>query len=281
MIMEREEGKKTDKILSLDEYLHKMRPDLLKLVKSDYDNYMRWISPSTFLEFGRTYKPTRKHNGEEWLLDDYDAVIYDGHKSIKHPGIALHFTKTKYDNRWRSINEKIDECWLSPQELYEMCLVDVTTEIQKVKLGTHKYRVQWFWHPDHFKNDDDSWRDIIGLEFHHTSGLHMPYDNMRYDDTPSRHMCELYWTNAWHDEETDEIRSSGWNNLRLAADNTCWCVETGCEHGFYSLSDGRYEGRFTLREAKKRYLGVDSLRELTPIFTKLPAFNDENLRVEL
>lgn len=264
------------KILNLSEYLHEMRPDLLEIVKPEYQNYLNWLSPSTFLQFGRLYKMNKRYKGEVWLLDDYDIAIYDGHNKLHHPGIILHFTKIEYDKSWHGYgDDNPGEIWQTPQECYWNMMEDVTKKVRDLKLGTHKHKVQWFWHPDHFKKDSDSWRDAMAIEFHYSKTK-----GMYYDDAPNRFFCNIYWQNAQYDEETDDVlQLSEWNNLRLGADNTCWCVDIGSGKG--GFSSGRFEGRFTLREAKKEYLGIDSLKELVPMFTELPPFTDEYLKVDL
>lgn len=262
-------------ILNLSEYLHEMRPDLLEIVKPEYQNYLNWISPTTFLQFGRLYKINKRYKGEVWLLDDYDITLYEGHRKLHNPGIVLHFTKVEYDKDWYC--ENYSEIWQTPQECYWNMMEDVTKKVADVKLGTHKYKVKWFWHPEHFKEDSDSWRDVMGIEFHYGKSKSPWY---RKDEIPNEYACNIYYINAQHDEETDEvIFLSEWNNLRLGADNTCWCVDIGSGRG--GFSHGRFEGRFKLREAKQKYLGIKSLNELTPMFTELPPFTDENLKVDL
>lgn len=263
--------------LTLYQYLVQMRPDIINIVKPEYQNYRNWTSPSTFLKFGHSYKINKIYKNEVWILDDYDVHLYVGHKKLHHPGIVLHFTKIEFDRSWRGFNDdEYDEKWITPQECYQLMMEDVTKEVKQVELGTHKYKVQWFWHPEHFKKDSDSWRDAMAIEFHYSKTK-----GMYYDDAPNRFFCNIYYKNGQYDEETDEmICPSGWNNLRLGADNTCWCIDIGCSSktGF---GDGRYQGRFTLREAKKQYLGLRSLNELKPIFTELPPFTDEYLEVDL
>lgn len=266
-----------NKILNLSEYLHEMRPDLLKQVQPEYKNYLNWISPSTFLQLGRLYKINKRYKGEVWLLDDYDVTLYEGHRKLHKPGIVLHFTKIEYDKSWRGLDDdNPEEIWQTPQECYSNMMEDVTKEVREVKLGTHNYKTKWFWHPEHFKKDSDSWRDVMGIEFHYKKNK-----GMYYDDAPNRFFCNIYYINGQYDEETDEILfPSKWNNLRLGADNKCWCVDIGCGKNFFS-NEGRFEGRFTLREAKEKYLGLKSLKELVPMFTELPPFTDENLKVDL
>lgn len=258
-----------DKILSIEEYIYQKRPDLLEQVKPEYENYLRFLSPSTFLQIGRTYWPKKWNKAEEWLLDDYDVYVDDKH-TLSSPGIILHFTKTKIDEYWHS--EK--ECWHTVEECFKFGMLDVTKKVVECEVGTHKAPIQWYWHPDHFKKDEDSWGDAIGLEFEHKSYID------RWDKEWNRHNCSLHWINAQYDEETDKLMMSKWNCLRLGADNTCWCVDIGCGRGAWS-GDGRYEGRFGLREAKEQYLRIKSMKELTPIFTSLPEFNDKNLKIEL
>lgn len=263
-----------DKILNLSEYLHEMRPDLLEIVKPEYQNYLNWISPSTFLQFGRLYKINKRYKGEVWLLDDYDITLYDGHNKLHNPGIVLHFTKIEYDKDWYC--EDYTDIWQTPQECYWDMMEDVTKKVRDVKLGTHKYKVKWFWHPEHFKKDSNSWRDVIGIEYHYKKSKAAWYNK----DVINEYACNIYYINGQYDEETDEVTfPSEWNNLRLGADNTCWCVDIGS--GRSGFSHGRFEGRFKLREAKQQYLGLKSLNELTPMFTELPPFTDENLKVDL
>lgn len=259
-----------DKLLSIQEYIYQNRPDLLKIVKPEYDNYLNWVSPSTFLKLGHTYKVTKGYPGEEWMLDDYDVYLGDN-DTVTYPGVVLHFQR-----KFPCWNDERKDCWHTPQECYSYCMQDITKEEQPFEIGTHKYKVQWYWHPEHFKKDSDSWRDAIAIEFHYSKSK-----GMYYDDAPNRFSCNIFWRNGQYDEETDKIFCvSEWNNLRLGADNTCWCVDIGSGRNFYSR-EGRFEGRFTLTEAKKKYLGVNSLRELTPIFTSLPLFNDNTLKVRL
>lgn len=68
------------------------------------------------------------------------------------------------------------------------------------------------------------------------------------------------------DEVNNTIETKySYSLIRLGADNTCWCVDTGKSRmGRYC--DGRFEGKFNKRSACSRVIGVPYFKMLDKVF---------------
>lgn len=243
-------------VLGLAEYTRQSHPEFYSQILKEYANYNNWIS-STFLKPGHVYKKV-SNSGKVtlYVLDDFKPALNEN-------SLKLTYTYIIHLSIYDSNDEDEEGMWCTLEELYEMLLEDVTPKygVQDIP-DSVPCKFNW-----RILSETTDELKIIRTNYYHHSYIDYHYDAER---TPyNRHFCvceyRLY-TYKLVDGEWENAHKSYINKFRLAADNTMgWCHDTGSTDR--SLISGRYNGCWkNLREAKRKFLGVESLAHCKQLF---------------
>lgn len=246
----------TNTLLGLINYTRLSHPEFYDQILNEYANYINWLS-STFLRPGHVYKKVSK-SGKVTLytLDDFKPALNEKSLKLTYTYI-VHLSIYKSDDEYETGN------WYTLDELYKMMLEDVTPKygVQDIP-DSVPCKFNW-----RILSETKNELKIIRTNYYHHSHIDYHY----YDEkTPyNRHFCECEYKLYIYklvDGEWENTYKSYPKKFRLAADNSMgWCHDTATDRN--SLLLGKYDGCWkNLREAKREFLGVDSLANCKTLF---------------
>ena len=245
-------------------FIKESSPKLNKILEIEYQNYLNFQKPLEFLKVGHIYKcnSTRYGGGGGRFIITAIAPLFKKGCNITNPEPIYHLISLDELEEYDSKED--DFYWNTIDEIYEMSLTDVTSEYKDNDKVFNLVHPKPFWE---FYWDIDKKR-IFKV---HTSTWSYPdgwWNGDRYK--PKRcHKAECYVQPIYIDEVNNKIETEcSYSLIRLSADNTCWCVDTGKKGigDMWGYNDGIFEGKFNKKSACSKVIGVPYFRMLDKVF---------------
>ena len=243
------------------DFIKESSPKLNKILETEYQNYLNFQKPLEFLKVGHIYECNSIRyggGGGRFIITAVAPYLKKG-CNISDPEPIYHIISLneldEYDPREDEVH------WESIDKIYEMVLTDVTDEYKDNDKIFNWIHPKQFWE---FYWDIDKKRifKVHTLTWSYSDGY---WNGDRYK--PKRcHHAECHVQPLYVDEVNNTIETEcSYSLIRLGADNTCWCVDTG-KPRIGGYCNGRFEGKFNKRSACSRVIGVPYFRMLDKVF---------------
>lgn len=246
-------------------FIKESSPKLNKILEAEYQNYLNFQKPLEFLKVGHIYKcnSLRYGGGGGRFIITAVAPFFKKGCNIINPEPIYHIISLndldEYDPKEDDIH------WKTIDNIYEMVLTDVTDEYKDNDKIFNYIHPKPFW--EFYWNID---KKII-FKVHTSTWSYSDdcWDSNKYK-SKKYYRAECYVQPLYVNKVNNTIKAEcSYSLIRLSADNTCWCVDTGVSRlGKYGYPNGKFEGKFNKKTACLKVIEVPYFRMLDKVFKK-------------